>query len=97
AGTSRSYYWYDIELDQMTSLKVHPFSWMDATTLFYDKINDAPSLFMSWMKIYDQVIKTDGVLCPIFHNYILGDTLKYPAYSEMFKTVVQDNSLKPAY
>lgn len=85
AGTSRPFYWFDVERDEVTSLFVHPFSWMDATTLFYLKKKELKEIEMEWVKIQNEVIQTDGILLPIFHNYILGDTILNPSYFLFFQ------------
>ncbi len=35
AGTSNAFYWYDLKGETVSSLRVHPFAFMDATSKFY--------------------------------------------------------------
>lgn len=93
AGTSRSFYWYDLLKEEKTILKIHPYSWMDATALFYEKKKYYDDLKLSWERIHQEVLKTDGIMCPIFHNYILGDKIQYPDFMPLFKFVLSHNSL----
>lgn len=70
AGTSRAFYWYDLLAEESTKLMVHPFSFMDACSLFY--LQQSPKeLFKEWQSLQRKVQKGKGHFISIWHNYLL--------------------------
>ncbi|HET8572910.1 MAG TPA: polysaccharide deacetylase family protein [Edaphocola sp.] len=71
AGTSQSFYWYDLNQEQTTSLTVHPFAFMDATSKFYWK-KSPEETFREWQKLFLKVQAVEGTFISIWHNFILS-------------------------
>jgi hypothetical protein len=71
ASTSHPYYWYDIENEATTSLKIFPFAWMDANSIFEQKDSPAAA-YAEWMQLYEPVKTTGGVFITICHNHLMG-------------------------
>lgn len=87
AGTSLPYQWYDIASEQVTDLKLYPFCFMDATSIFYlqqqkEQIRQQLDILLHHINV------TKGMFISIWHNYILGDTEKYPFMMSLFQDVV---------
>lgn len=71
AGTSHPYFWYDLEKEEMTSLKIFPFAWMDANSIFEQK--DSPETALDeWLQLYEPVKATGGTFISIVHNHLMG-------------------------
>lgn len=71
AGTSHPYHWYDLEKEEATALKVFPFAWMDANSIFEQ--NDSPdAAYAEWMRLYEPVKATGGTFVTICHNHLMG-------------------------
>lgn len=70
AGTSHSFLWYDLSKEEITSLRVHPFAFMDATSVFYLK-QDPEEVAREWKRLYQQVKSVEGNFISIWHNFIL--------------------------
>ena len=67
AGTSRPFFWYDLEKDVRTTLKVIPFCLMDVTLRKYKKLQ--PSEAIEHLKPVIQQLKKVGGHCSfIWHN-----------------------------
>jgi hypothetical protein len=75
AGTANAFYWYDITQEQVTSLRVHPFCFMDATSLYYQKQNKQ-QIQAEWRQLWQAVQKTGGTFITIAHNHLLTEKLE---------------------
>lgn len=83
AGTSRSFYWYDLEREQVTALRVHPFCFMD-TTAHYDLGLNVSAAFERLRQMRDLLIKCNGKLTTVFHNFSLGLDLEWQGWPEAY-------------
>lgn len=70
AGTSRPFLWYDLSKEATTRLRIHPFAFMDATSVFYLK-HKPEEWIKEWKRLYQQVKQTGGDFVSIWHNFIL--------------------------
>lgn len=71
AGTSNSFLWFNLKNENITSLRVHPFAFMEATNKFYLKHNPEAA-WREWERLWHAVKKVNGTFVSIWHNYILG-------------------------
>jgi|GEM_PF-2674883 len=67
AGTVHSHYFFNLRLNKISNLKLHPFVWMDAHFLFNatNKKNDLDEQFHFYKQQAEQY---GGNFTPIFHN-----------------------------
>tara|TARA_Y100000589_G_scaffold84159_1_gene78115 strand:- start:28284 stop:29597 length:1314 start_codon:yes stop_codon:yes gene_type:complete len=70
SGTSNSYYFYDINSEIETNLRIHPFMIMDVTLKNYLKLNPRESLLLI-KKIINEVKIVNGTFTSIWHNQSL--------------------------
>lgn len=87
AGTSHSFYWYDLEKEEPTTLLVHPFCYMEATSLFYHK-HSGDQAYAEWERIYMELKKVDGQCITIFHNYTLGNQKPFYGYKSFYERIL---------
>lgn len=92
AGTSQSFVWYDVTKEHTTELRVHPFIFMDATSIFYSK-EKPEAAFASLERMMWQLKKTNGTLTTIFHNYTLGNQGPYKGWRKMYEKLVETATL----
>lgn len=72
ASVASPFNWYDLANEKETSLRVHPFCFMDATALFKQKITPAEAL--EELLHYHAICKANnGTMVTIFHNHLLAD------------------------
>lgn len=71
AGTSLSFYWYDLKEETVTDLRIFPFAFMDATSKFYQKKNP-DEVLKEWKRIFLKIRAFNGHFISIWHNYILS-------------------------
>lgn len=72
AGIARPFYFYDIENETTTKLKVVPFQFMDVTMYKYKKI-DSKASFEIILKLINEVRSVGGLFVTIWHNTSLLD------------------------
>lgn len=83
AGTSNDFLWYDLKEEMVTHLRIHPFVFMDATSIFYAKHTTAEA-WMEWERLWHAVKKVDGTFISIWHNYILGTDKAYKGWPALY-------------
>lgn len=87
AGTSHSFFWYDLENEQITNLRVHPFAFMEVTSKVYQRQN-TDEAYAEWERLYNAVKKTNGTFISIWHNHTLGTDRLYNGWSDLYKKML---------
>ena len=85
ASVASSFYWYDLEKDEQTSLRVHPFCFMDANSYFEQKLSSGEA-YEELMHYYIQCKAVNGTLITIFHNNFLG--FDFDGWREMYERFI---------
>jgi hypothetical protein len=67
AGTSYPFYWYDLEKEEKTKLRIHPLIFMDVSFKKYLKLNPEES-FQKMINIEREVRQHQGQLTSLWHN-----------------------------
>ncbi len=67
AGTSRSFSWFDLEKNEVTELRIYPFSVMDVTLRNYMNLSPIDALQQSKVLI-DSIKSCEGEFCLLWHN-----------------------------
>lgn len=88
AGICSSFLFYDLELEKITTLRIHPFAVMDATLNLYMKIN--PREAMSYVgPLIREVKAVNGTFTLLWHNESLGDKKPWEGWREVFEEIVR--------
>ncbi|WP_298765641.1 polysaccharide deacetylase family protein [uncultured Polaribacter sp.] len=88
ASTCTPFYFYDLDFEIQTPLKVFPFALMDTTLNDYLKITPKQSLG----KIRDlknEVKAVNGVFITLFHNESLSDHLRWKGWSRLYESMLK--------
>jgi len=84
AGTGSSFLWYDLEKEKATSLRLHPFCFMD-TTAHYDQ-GLTPQAAFAELHTMQHALQTAGsTLTTIFHNFSLGTAPEWAGWKEEYE------------
>jgi len=83
AGTSNSFLWYNLKGENVTSLRVHPFAFMEATNKFYLK-QSPEAAWQEWERLWYSVKNVNGTFISIWHNYILGTDKAAKGWRELY-------------
>lgn len=83
ASVASSFYWYNLQTEQQTSLRIHPFCFMDANS-FYEQKLTAKAAYDELMQYYNSCKSVNGTLITIWHNNFLGTDKKFEGWKEMY-------------
>jgi hypothetical protein len=88
ASICSPFYFYDLDLEQVTQLKVHPFCMMESTVKFdYGK---SPDTALDAVKpIIDRVKKVNGNCIALWHNHSLSETPPWEGWSKFYEEVLE--------
>lgn len=83
AGTGRSFFWFDLEKNEETGLRVHPFCFMDSTAHFEEKmsVKDAEKTLVEMFEILK---KTNSLMITVFHNFTLGTAGEWTGWQDFY-------------
>jgi hypothetical protein len=88
AGISRPFYFYNINTESVTNMKVFPFEVMDATLFQYKKLSPVKSADII-LKMMGEVKRAGGTFISIWHNTSLLDNRQWHQWRELFESVVK--------
>ena len=87
ASVASSFYWYDLEKEKQTALRIHPFCFMDANSFYEQKQNPQNTLeeLIHYLSICKEV---NGSLITIWHNNFLGSAVDFKGWKEMYEKFI---------
>jgi hypothetical protein len=88
ASVASSFYWFNLEKNEETNLRIHPFCFMDANCHYEQKQTPEQS-FDEVMQYYKICKEVGGTLITIFHNNFLGTAKEFKGWTEMYKTFLE--------
>lgn len=89
ASVASSFYWYDLEREEKTDLKLYPFCFMDANSFFEQK-QSPQQAYHELIRFYETIKKVNGVFISIWHNSILGTDNQFKGWHEMFELFMKE-------
>ena len=88
ASICSSFNFYDLEEEQETKLKIHPFCVMDATLKYY--IRTHPSSALDHINsILKQVKAVNGTFISLWHNETFSDYKEWEGWKELYEQMIQ--------
>jgi hypothetical protein len=94
AGICTPFYFYDLEKERKTDLKVFPFAFMDGT--FIDYRRSTPEEALAEMKgLVDRVKMVNGTLCALWHNNTLAETSDRKGWKVVLREIVKHAGAEP--
>ena len=91
ASTSRSFLWYDLEKEETTLLRIHPFCWMDANSC-YELQMSPQEAYAELLTYMDQIKQVNGTMITVSHNHLLGDDSVFKGWKEMYGRFLEEVS-----
>ena len=88
ASICSPFYWYDLDTETETNLKIHPFAVMDASFKFYMKVKpqEVPQLVQPMI---ESVKKVNGEFISIWHNETISDWREWKGWKDVYEEVVK--------
>ncbi|UAY51867.1 polysaccharide deacetylase family protein [Ferruginibacter albus] len=84
ASIANSFYWYDLKNEKQTALRVHPFCYMEANSLFEQKVS-AEEAFTE-MVYYANICKqVGGTMVTLWHNHMISSEKTYKGWAEAYE------------
>jgi len=91
ASTCTPFYFYDLDFEIQTPLKVFPFAAMDAT--LHDYLNFTPKrAFNTIIKLAKEVKRVDGTLITIFHNESVSGSGRWRGWGRVYDSLLVELS-----
>lgn len=88
ASYTKPFYWYDITEEKQTSLLLHPFCYMDANSIFEQKL--LPEQALTEMLYYHQAVKeVNGTCIFIMHNHFLANQKEWQPWREAYENFLK--------
>ncbi len=88
AGICTSFYFYDLEREMITPLRIHPFAVMDATLKYYMKIT--PAEVMSYVgPVIKEIRAVNGTFITIWHNESLSDRAPWEGWRDVYEEILK--------
>lgn len=91
AGTGNSFYWYDLENEVITPLRLHPFCFMD-TTAHYESRMSVSQAFSALDEMSKILENTGSKLVTVFHNFSLGTSREWKGWRQAYEQFLQEKS-----
>lgn len=91
ASIASSFYWYDLPREEMTSLRIHPFCFMDTTAFFKQNLSPAEA-FREMRTYHDTIRKVNGTMIGIWHNHVLGKDEKFKGWREVYELFLEERN-----
>ena len=87
ASVASSFFWYDLEKNEQTGLRIHPFCFMDANS-FYEQKQTAQQTYDELMHYLSVCKEVNGTLTTIWHNNFLGDAVEFKGWKEIYEQFI---------
>ncbi len=84
ASTSHPYFWFDLEKNTITSLRLFPFCFMECNSFFEQKLTTEQA-YEELVYYANEVKYVHGTLITIWHNFSLGSDPLWKGWSDVYK------------
>lgn len=91
ASVASSFFWYDLERECSTPLRIYPFCFMDANSFFQQGLTPQQG-YTELMKYYAAVKKVKGCFITIWHNSFLGTDPMYKGWKEVYEIFMREDA-----
>lgn len=88
ASVASSFYWYDLQREKQTSLRIHPFCFMEANS-FYEQGFTAAQAYDELLHYLDACRSVNGTLITIWHNNFLGTDKTFEPWKKMYERFIE--------
>jgi hypothetical protein len=89
ASIASSFYWYDLEKEETTTLRLFPFCFMDANS-FYEQHDTPAQAMRELMHYYHLIRKVNGLMVTIWHNTFLGNDPQFAGWKKLYEVFLKE-------
>ncbi|HMO62241.1 MAG TPA: polysaccharide deacetylase family protein [Ferruginibacter sp.] len=87
ASVASAFYWYDLEKNEQTALRVHPFCFMDANSYYEQHYSPAQAYDEMW-QYYEKCKAVGGTLCTLWHNNFTGTGKQFEGWRQVYEQFI---------
>ena len=88
AGICSPFYFYDLDEEHSTQLRIHPFAVMDATLKYYMKVS--PEHAMEYIRpLIEEVKAVNGTFVSLWHNESLSENKLWLGWKKVYEQMVE--------
>lgn len=88
AGLCTPFYFYDLDLEVETLLKIHPFAIMEGTLKYYMNVS-AEEAIVHYKRLIDEVRLVNGEFISLWHNDSLNDLGLWKGWRKVFEEMIE--------
>jgi hypothetical protein len=89
ASVASSFYWYDLEKEEKTTLRLFPFCFMDANAFYEQRLTPAQAM-LELLDYYHRIKKVSGLMITIWHNSTLGSDAEFAGWKDVYETFLKE-------
>ncbi len=89
ASVANSFFWYDLQKNEPTNLRIHPFCFMEANSFYEQKYTPAQA-HDELMHYYTVCKKNGSQMITIWHNNFLGTDKVFAGWREMYAAFINE-------
>ncbi len=89
ASTCTPFYFYDLDFEIQTPLKIFPFAYMDATLNDYKKLKPKHAK-RQILELYEEVKAVNGTFISLMHNESLSENERWSGWRNMFLEAIRE-------
>ena len=87
ASVASTFYWYNLKKEEQTTLRIHPFCFMDANS-YYEQKQTAGQTFEELMHYLSVCKEVNGTLITIWHNNFLGTAKTFTGWRKIYEQFI---------
>jgi len=87
ASVAAPFYWYDLEREEQTFLRVHPFCFMDANAYYEEKLTAGAALEES-LYYLNSCREANGTMISVWHNNFLGTDPAFKGWRDAYEKFI---------
>jgi hypothetical protein len=88
ASICTPYYYYDLDMDMETHLKIHPFAIMDGTLNDYMRLTPLQAIDVL-ESLIAETRSVNGTFMPLWHNHSLSDQNEWKGWLNVFEKMIE--------
>ncbi len=88
AGICTPFYFYDLDIERETNLRLNPFAVMDGTLNDYMHLTTLDALDII-KELIDEVKKVNGTFISLWHNESLSDELRWKGWRKLYEQMLE--------
>jgi len=89
ASVASSFYWFDLQEEEKTSLLIYPFCFMDACAYHQQKLTPQ-QVYEQMISYYKAIKNVEGLMITIWHNQFLGTAREFTGWKEVYEKFLKE-------